>query len=77
MAIWVPVSCHELPSPPAAFGMASGAHSICQPDPLASYKTVVPRRFSIRSLHPFSSSLFHFSDISYLRPLASSTSPPP
>jgi len=29
------------------------ARSICQPDPLAGYKAVVPRRFSI--LHPFSS----------------------
>jgi hypothetical protein len=34
-----------------------GAPSICQTDPLAGYKAVVPRRFSINSLHS-SSSLF-------------------
>jgi hypothetical protein len=28
--------------------------SICQADPPAGYKAVVPRRFSINSLHPFS-----------------------
>src|SRR4051812_44310938 len=31
------------------------ARSICQADPLAGFKAVVPRRFSINSLHPFSS----------------------
>jgi hypothetical protein len=52
-----------------------GARSICQADPLAGYKAVVPRRFSINSLHPFLLPL-HFSDVSYLRPLASSTFSP-
>jgi hypothetical protein len=37
--------------------MAS-ARFICQADPLAGYKAVVPRRFSINSLHPFSPSSF-------------------
>src|SRR5256885_11947001 len=32
-----------------------GARSIGQADPLAGYNAVVPRRFSINSLHPFSS----------------------
>src|SRR2546423_14788327 len=45
-----------------------------QADPLAGYKAVVPRRFSVNPLHPFL--LLHFSDVSCLWPLASSTFPP-
>src|ERR1700733_4590893 len=45
--------------------------------PNGRYKAVFPHRFSISSLHPFSSFLlpFHFSAVPCLRPRANSTSP--
>jgi hypothetical protein len=60
---------------PAAFGMSLARAPSRQADPPPGYKAVVPRRLSINSLHPFLLPL-HFSDVSCLRPLASSILPP-
>src|SRR5437016_2759906 len=56
--------------------MASDPTSSASPALCQAIKPLVPRRFSINSLHPFSS-LFILATSPCLRPQASSTFPPP